>query len=126
MSYSILIVDDSATTRAMIKRTIRMTDLPIAHLYDAPDGKAALELLLTKTVDLVLADLNMPEMDGFEMTRRLRANDATRDIPVIVVSAAPNAEDFARLEQVSGCLRKPFTAEALRNAIAQALEVTHA
>ena len=45
MSYSILIVDDSATTRAMIKRTIRMTDLPISHLYDAPDGKAALALI---------------------------------------------------------------------------------
>ena len=77
MSYSILIVDDSATTRAMIKRTIRMTDLPVANLYDAPDGKAALELI-TKRVNLILADLNMPEMDGFEMTRRLLAPRATR------------------------------------------------
>jgi CheY-like chemotaxis protein len=126
MSYTILIVDDSATTRAMIKRTIRMTDLPVSALYDAPDGKAALELIAKTKINLVLADLNMPEMDGFEMTRRLRADSSTREIPVIVVSAAPNAEDFAKLEHVSACLRKPFTPEAIRNAISRAMEVAHA
>ncbi|HMB94704.1 MAG TPA: response regulator [Tepidisphaeraceae bacterium] len=126
MSYNILIVDDSATTRAMIKRTIRMTNLPIGQLYESPNGKIALELLATTPVDLILADLNMPEMDGFEMTRRIRSNDATKNIPVIVVSASPNAEDFARVEHASGCITKPFTPEGIRQSIERALEVQHA
>jgi len=126
MSYNILIVDDSATTRAMIKRTIRMTNLPIGQLYESPNGKIALELLATTSVDLILADLNMPEMDGFEMTRRIRSNDATKNIPVIVVSASPNAEDFARVEHASGCITKPFTPEGIRQSIERALEVQHA
>src|SRR5450432_3182185 len=126
MSYNILIVDDSATTRAMIKRTIRMTNLPIGQLYESPNGKIALELLATAPVDLILADLNMPEMDGFEMTRRIRSNDATKNIPVIVVSASPNAEDFARVEHASGCMPKPCTPEGIRQSIERALEVQHA
>ena len=126
MSYNILIVDDSATTRAMIKRTIRMTNLPIGQLYESPNGKIALELLATAPVDLILADLNMPEMEGFEMTRRIRSNDATKNIPVIVVSASPNAEDFARVEHASGCITKPFTPEGIRQSIERALEVQHA
>jgi CheY-like chemotaxis protein len=126
MSYNILIVDDSATTRAMIKRTIRMTDLPIAQLYESPNGKVALELLATTPVDLVLADLNMPEMDGFEMTRRIRSNPATKNIPVIVISASPNAEDFARAEHASGCISKPFTAEGIKQTIFRVMEVQHA
>jgi CheY-like chemotaxis protein len=126
MSYNILIVDDSATTRAMIKRIIRMTDLPIGQLYESPNGKVALELLATAHVDLILADLNMPEMDGFEMTRRIHSNDATKNIPVVVVSASPNAEDFARCEHASGCISKPFTPESIRQTIAKVLEVQHA
>jgi two-component system, chemotaxis family, chemotaxis protein CheY len=128
MSYSILIVDDSATTRAMIKRIIRMTDLPVAELHEAPHGKAALELLLGGTrANLILADLNMPEMDGFEMIRRIRADEKLRDIPVIVVSASPSAEDFARLERINGLLSKPFTPESIKQAVMEALtEAQHA
>jgi two-component system, chemotaxis family, chemotaxis protein CheY len=128
MAYNILIVDDSATTRALIKRTIRMTDLPIDQLLDAPNGKAALELLAKPAhqVNLILADLNMPEMDGYEMTRRVRANPATSAIPVVVVSATPNAQEFAEREHVSGCIGKPFTPEEIRDAIKAALEVKHA
>jgi CheY-like chemotaxis protein len=126
MSYNILIVDDSATTRAMIKRTIRMANLPIGQLYESPNGKVALELLATTPVDLILADLNMPEMDGFEMTRRIRHTEATKTIPIIVVSASPNAEDFARCEHANGCISKPFTPEGIRQTIEKALEVHHA
>jgi two-component system chemotaxis response regulator CheY len=126
MNYSILIVDDSATTRAVIKRIIRMAEMPIEQLHEAPDGKAALEMLATTRVDLILADLNMPEMNGFEMTRLLRLDPNTRDIPVVILSASPNAEAFAQGQQVDGCLGKPFTPEAIRKVITQTLEVRHA
>ena len=126
MSHTILIVDDSATTRAMIKRTIRMAEIPVAQLHEASNGKAALDLLATAPVDLILLDLNMPEMNGFELTRRLRADERTCRIPVIIVSASPDAEKFAGLERVDGYLSKPFTPEAVREVIARALEVQHA
>lgn len=126
MNYNILIVDDSATTRAIIKRTIRMTGLPIAQVYESPNGKAALELLTNTPVDLVLADLNMPEMDGFEMTRRIRSNPATQSLPVIIVSAAPSGQDFAQMHRVNGFIAKPFTPEAIRQVITNVLEVQHA
>lgn len=126
MSHRILIVDDSATIRAMIKRIIRMTGLEIGDLHEAGNGRIALDILSTTAVDLILADLNMPEMDGFEMTRRIHADPKLKSIPIIVISANPSAEDFAKLEHVSGFLGKPFTPESIRDAINKALEVQHA
>lgn len=127
MAKRILIVDDSATTRAMIKRTIKLAQVPIDEIYEARDGKNALETLDCVRVDLVLADLNMPEMDGFEMTRRLQANPATAATPVVVVSAEPSAAKFAASQPgVKGCLRKPFTPEELRSIVTQTLGVANA
>jgi two-component system chemotaxis response regulator CheY len=126
MSYRILIVDDSATIRAMVKRIIRMAGLEIEQLHEAANGKLALDLLATTPVDLILADLNMPEMDGFEMTRRIHADPTLKQIPIIVISANPSAEDFARLQHVKGYLGKPFTPEGIRDVITRALEVQHA
>jgi two-component system, chemotaxis family, chemotaxis protein CheY len=119
MKMKILIVDDSATTRAIIKRIIRMTDLPVEELYEAVDGAAALSLLATTRVDVVLADLNMPVMNGVELIRRMRADATLRDIPVIVISAQPDAQRIAQLQRdgVRGYLAKPFTAERLRDLI---------
>jgi two-component system chemotaxis response regulator CheY len=127
MGYGILIVDDSATTRAIIKRTIQMAQIPDVKLHEAPNGKAALELLATIHVDLVLADLHMPEMDGVEMAKRILTNPATGSIRVVVVSAEPNV---ARIEQLKslgivGYLRKPFTPEGIRNLVEQSLGVAH-
>ena len=120
---SILIVDDSAVTRAAIKRTIAMTGLEVGQLHEAGDGKAALEFLQSHPVDLVLADLNMPVMDGMEMIRRMRESDALRNIPVAVISAQPDESLIEQLKRdgVIGYLPKPFTPEAVRDLIAPCL-----
>jgi two-component system chemotaxis response regulator CheY len=128
MGYKFLIVDDSATTRAIIKRTIQMAQVPTDRIFEAPNGMEALRLLASEPVDLVLADLHMPEMDGVEMTRRLLADESLRRIPVVIISAEP---DTSRLEQlkndgVRGYLRKPFTPESVRKLLTGALEVCHA
>jgi two-component system chemotaxis response regulator CheY len=126
MSLNILIVDDSATTRALIKRTIKLTGLPVTQFYEAENGKSGLEMLDCVKVDLVLADLNMPEMNGFEMTRQMLQKDSTRHIPVVVVSAEPNAKVFAQNhESIRGCVSKPFTPEGIRNTINEVLGVSH-
>lgn len=128
MKYRILIVDDSATTRALVKRVIRMAEVPVSDLLEAANGRLALETLTVAAaaqlpVDLILADLNMPEMDGFEMIRRLRADEQLKRIPIVVLSASPSAEEFAGLEQVDGCVGKPFAPETIRRVILDALEV---
>ena len=127
MGYNILIVDDSATTRAVIRRTLAMAGIPTDHCYEAADGEAGLVLLKSHNVDLVLADLNMPGMDGVAMAARILADPATRNIPVIVVSAEPDAQRLAALERqgVRGCIRKPFTPEAIRDVVKQVLGVAH-
>lgn len=128
MGYNILIVDDSATTRAMIKRTIQMCGIDIASMMEAPDGQAALDMLSRSSVDLVLADLHMPNMTGGEMTRKMRQTDALKGTPVIVVTAEPSIKRLAELAEdgVQAFVRKPFTPEGIRKAISQVLEVTHA
>lgn len=127
MAFDILIVDDSATTRAVIKRTIQMAQIPIGQLYQADSGKAALDVIAQNRVDLVLADLHMPIMGGMEMTFKLRANPATAAIPVVVVSAEPNQEHLDQLRGagVKSIIRKPFTPEQVRTAICETLGVAH-
>lgn len=127
MNYNILIVDDSITTRSVIKRTIKMADVP-ATLYEAADGQAGLDVLASQRIDLVLADLHMPRMGGIEMIRRLMADPATRGVPVLVVTAESNAGrlEELRCEGVRGYLRKPFTPESIRDAITNVLGAAHA
>ncbi len=128
MGYRFLIVDDSATTRAIIRRTIQMAQVPADKVLEASNGMDALRLLAGEPIDLVLADLHMPEMDGVEMTRRLLADPAICHIPVVILSAEPSAERLEQLKRdgVRGYLRKPFTPEGVRNLITQTLEACHA
>lgn len=128
MGCTILIVDDSATTRGMIKKIIRMSGLEVDSVLEAAHGRAALELLAAQPVQLILADLHMPEMTGVELTQRVLAAPATRDVPVVIISAEPNAERIAQLREqgIRGYLRKPFTPEQLRNVVQDVLQVAHA
>lgn len=122
-----MIVDDSATTRAIIKRVVQMSGVPLEKLYEAANGKQALEQLAANHIDLVFADLHMPEMSGVELTHAILGNPATREIPVVVVSAEPNASRIEELkrEGIKGYLRKPFAPEAIRNLVTELLGVAH-
>jgi two-component system chemotaxis response regulator CheY len=123
MSYDILIVDDSATTRAIIRRAIQMADIPVANVHEAENGQLALDVVAAHHVDVVLADLHMPQMDGVELTRRLLADPATKDIPVVIISAEPDQAKIDALKQqgARGYLRKPFRPEGIRDVINQVL-----
>ncbi|MGE5609830.1 MAG: response regulator [Bacillota bacterium] len=128
MCHRLLIVDDSATTRAIIKRAIQLAHVPVEQMAEAANGKEALLLMATTRFDLVLADLNMPEMGGLEMTRRMLADPATASVPVIVISAEPNVAMLVQMHDsgIKGYLRKPFTPEGIRNLIGPVLGVAHA
>lgn len=126
MAKKILIVDDSSTTRGMIKRIIHMTGLPVDPPFEAEHGAAALAFLATTHVDLVMADLNMPVMDGHEMIARIRADALLCDIPIVVISAQPDPARVAELTRagIRGYIPKPFTPETVRNLIGPIFQET--
>jgi len=128
MGFRFLIVDDSATTRAIIRRTIRLTGVPADVILEASNGIEALQILTCEKVDLVLADLHMPLMDGVELMKHMQCDAALATIPVVIVSAEPNVSRIEELTKngVRGHLRKPFTPESLRALIEETLGVAHA
>ena len=128
MSHTLLIVDDSATTRAMIKRIVTLCGVDAANVLEAADGKEGLDVLDSNDVSLVLADLHMPNMGGLEMTQRIIADPTLKHVPVVIVSADPNAGRIEELKKqgVKGYLAKPFTPESFRTVLGEILGGAHA
>ena len=109
----ILVVEDDAATREMMRRTLERAGWTLA---EAENGRVALERVARSRPEVILLDLMMPEMDGFEFLEELRKNEAWRDIPVVVVTAKDLTEtDRRRLNgYVQKILQKgPHTREEL-------------
>jgi two-component system chemotaxis response regulator CheY len=125
MALNILIVDDSSLTRKAIRRIIDMLDLDIGQIFEAENGMKALKVLDETNIDLVLADLNMPEMGGIEMIYHMRGNEATKDIPVVVVSTESSTTRIEGLlaNGAKAYLHKPFTPEEVKEVITQTVGV---
>ncbi len=117
MAWNILIVDDSSLTRKRIRRIIEMAGLDVNQFLDAENGAQALKVLQHSSIDLVLSDLNMPEMSGAEMVHRMKSTQATKSIPVVVVSAESKTARIKELldEGVKDYLHKPFTPEEFKD-----------
>ena len=122
MALNILIVDDSAVMRDIIKKTLSMTDVPIGTIYEAENGEEGLKRIEEEWIDLALVDIHMPVMTGEEMIKRLRENPETEDMAVIVVSSE---SDTARIELIekegAKFIHKPFTPESLSSTVANML-----
>jgi len=123
MSLTVLVVDDSAVTRAVIKKSLSMAGLEIKKIYEAANGLEALKVLEEAWIDLVFADLQMPEMNGVELVERMARDSLLVTIPVVVVSADPNqqrADELAKLG-VRAFIRKPFRPEGLKQIVSDVL-----
>ena len=123
MAFNILIVDDSTTTRGMVKKVLGMTQLPLGELWEASNGKEGLDKMRAEWVDLVLADLNMPDMTGQEMIDEMKKDNLLSALPVVVVSSEGDKTVLEHLAQkgVKEIVRKPFEATLLREVIERAL-----
>src|SRR3954467_1232020 len=86
MAYNILVVDDSDTMRAVIAKTLTLAGVEVGNLFQAANGLLGMEVLRREWVDLVLADINMPVMNGVGMVGEMRDDPALAAIPVIIVS----------------------------------------
>ena len=128
MASRILIVDDSGITRALIKRAILLSKHSVDAVLEAGNGKEALEIVRRDQIDLLIADLNMPEMSGTALTQAVLGDPLTRHIPVVIVSANPDPSVQAELKNigVAGYIRKPFTPEAIRDVLNHLLGELHA
>lgn len=119
MNRSILIVDDSETSRMIIRKCFTMTGDENSTFFEAEDGIRALALLSEQSVDLIVTDLNMPRMDGVTLLRKLRKGDRTRTLPVVVISSMGNEQLDTELRdlQVRAVIRKPLTPAKVRDAV---------
>ncbi|MBN1763675.1 MAG: response regulator [Sedimentisphaerales bacterium] len=124
MPYNILIVDDSSITRMVLKKTISMSGIPTESILEADNGREGLEILKQHKVDLILADLNMPEMNGLEMTQQIFAEESFCHIPVVVVSteASKTRIDMLQSQGIQSFIHKPFTPEVIRKVLLSVLE----
>jgi two-component system, chemotaxis family, chemotaxis protein CheY len=116
MSFSILIVDDSAIIRKMVRRAIDMAGLEVGAVYEAGDGREALTVLNEQWVDIVFADLNMPEMDGMELVDRMSKDSMLVSTPVVIVSSEQSEARIADLKGrgIRAYIKKPFRPESFR------------
>ena len=114
MAKTLMIVDDSATMRKIIMRTVRMSGLEFEKTEEAGNGAEAIEKLKTAPVDIVLCDVNMPEMGGLEMVKNIRAElENCADTKIIMVSTESSQEliDGVIADGANGFITKPFTPE---------------
>jgi len=114
MAKTLMIVDDSATMRKIIMRTVRMADLKFDRTEEAGNGAEAIEKLKSAPVDIVLCDVNMPEMGGLEMVKKIRAElESCADTKIIMVSTESSQEliDGVISDGANGFITKPFTPE---------------
>jgi CheY-like chemotaxis protein len=111
----ILIVDDAPAIRRVFNRTLTQSGLDVV---EADNGRLALELALKHRPDAIVADIEIPEMDGVELVRQVRANEATKSAKILIVSGNLMQRGFAALE--AGCdavLEKPCPPHLLVNTV---------
>lgn len=123
MRFNIMIVDDSEVMRAMLSKVLQMSHIPLDELIEASNGVEALEKLKEHSVDVILSDINMPEMDGLTLIHHLREKPEFLDIPVVVISTEGSKNRIEELQSlgIAEYLRKPFTPEGVRTALVKVL-----
>ncbi len=112
----ILVVDDSATVRKLISSKLEKSGHEVVC---AIDGIEALEKINEAVPDLVLLDINMPRMDGYQVCKMIRSNDLTKDVPVVMISGKDGFFDKVRgrMAGTTGYITKPFGPETLMKTI---------
>ncbi|MBN1127129.1 MAG: response regulator [Sedimentisphaerales bacterium] len=121
MAYTIMVVDDSATMRKIIMKTIRQADLPISEdMEEAGNGQEALVKLQQSPVDIILCDINMPEMNGLEFLEQARANPEWNHMKIVLVSTE-SSDDIIKNAIANGAdeyVTKPFTPKIIAGKLA--------
>jgi len=111
----VLLVEDSASMRAFVRAALTSGPLGQVEVAEAQSGFDALRLLPRGAWDLVITDINMPDINGLELISFIKKSEAHRKTPILIISTASSERDRERgiTLGAAGYLVKPFTAEAL-------------
>ncbi|MBF0568936.1 MAG: response regulator [Nitrospirae bacterium] len=123
IKFSILVVDDEAGNRQILRQILKDK----YKLFFAAEGMAALDIAAQNKPDMILLDINMPGIDGYETCRRLKANPAAADIPIIFITALGDVGDESNGFE-AGCvdyITKPVSAPIVLHRVAAHLEIAH-
>ncbi len=119
MGKSVLLVDDSSTMRKIIGRSLRQAGIEFDNIFEAADGLEALEILEKEQVDIVLSDINMPNMDGITFLREKAARPAIKNIPVLMISTETGDDIIGEAKSLGalGAIKKPFTPDKVNEVL---------
>ncbi|MBW1670870.1 MAG: response regulator [Deltaproteobacteria bacterium] len=126
MSFNVLIVDDSRSMRAVIKKTISMSGFKIDQCVEAGNGREALDVLAKSWVDVIISDINMPEMNGFEFLEELKKDSLLKAIPAIVISTEGSEKRIQNAFELGakGFIKKPFLPEEIKKVLYEVIGVS--
>lgn len=112
-NLNFLVVDDFSTMRRIVRNLLK--ELGYNNVEEAEDGVDALDKLKTGQFQFVVSDWNMPNLDGLDMLKKIRADDAMKDLPVLMVTAEAKKENIIAAAQAgaNGYVVKPFSAAIL-------------
>jgi len=114
-----MVVDDFSTMRRIVRKILK--DLQFRDIIEAENGLAALRLLESNKVDLIVSDWNMPTMTGLELLKRVRADERLKGVPFLMVTAEAQKENIIEAIQakVSNYVVKPFSPAAFAEKLAK-------
>jgi two-component system chemotaxis response regulator CheY len=117
-----LIVDDFSTMRRIIRGLLK--EMGCHNADEAEDGAIALQQLRQQRYDFVVTDINMPNMNGFDLLKAIKADDGLRHLPVLMVTAEARKEDIVLAAQcgAAGYIVKPFTKATLEEKVTKILQ----
>lgn len=117
-----LIVDDFSTMRRIVRGLLK--EMGCNNAEEAEDGVVALGMLKAAKFDFVVSDINMPNMNGFDLLKAVKADDGLKHIPVLMVTAEARKEDIVLAAQsgAAGYIVKPFTKATLEEKIGKIIQ----
>ncbi|RVU46298.1 chemotaxis response regulator CheY [Rubrivivax rivuli] len=117
-----LIVDDFSTMRRIVRGLLK--EMGCNNADEAEDGAVALGMLKAQKYDFVVSDINMPNMNGFELLKAVKAEESLKHIPVLMVTAEARKEDIVLAAQsgAAGYIVKPFTKATLEEKVQKILQ----
>ena len=115
----VMVVDDSSVMRQIIKNNLKQLGFELDNLLDAGDGEEALTKIGVGIVDLIISDWNMPRMTGIDFLKTIRADEALKEIPFLMVTSEADKEKIMEAVQagVNQYIVKPFNANQLEEKI---------
>ena len=116
---TVLIVDDSSVMRKIVERALRQAGLDLVKVLEAGSGREGLAALGRERVDLIVSDINMPNMDGLEFLRQIQAHGLAPGVPAVMITTESGEEHVreALAAGAQGYIRKPFTPDQVRDRV---------